>query len=218
MDKIKVLLVDDQEIFLEGLNMLLSKNGKIEIIGSAKDGREAYEMCKWLMPHIVLMDIKMPQMDGVEATRLIKKDFPNVRVLILTTFNDDEYIFEALRYGANGYILKDASPDSIAEAIETLHRGGALIEPDVAAKVIKRFSDMANNNIIIDKDNRLKNLTEREKEIAILVSQGKSNQEIADELYLSLGTVKNHLSNILNKLDLRDRTQLAIFGVKNNMT
>lgn len=218
MNKINVLLADDQEIFLEGLKMLLGSDDRIEVIGCAKDGKRAYEMCKWLTPHVVLMDIKMPEMDGVEATRLIKRDFPGIKILILTTFNDDEYIFEALRYGADGYILKDATPDSIIEAVETLHKGGVLMEPGIAAKVAKKFADMANNSIKVDNDEQINVLTSREKEIVVLVSRGKSNQEIADELFLSLGTVKNHLSNILNKLGLRDRTQLAIFGIKHNMT
>lgn len=218
MNKIKVLLVDDQEIFLEGLKMLLGGGEKIEIVSSAKDGKRAYEICKWLRPNVILMDIKMPEMDGVEATRLIKRDFPDIKILILTTFNDDEYIFEALRYGADGYILKVATPDSIMEAIETIHKGGVLMEPSIAAKVTKKFAHMANHDAHICENEQIDTLTNREKEIVTLVSRGKSNQEIADELFLSLGTVKNHLSNILNKLGLRDRTQLAIFGVKNNMT
>lgn len=152
MNKIKVLLADDQEIFLEGLKMLLGNDDRIEVIGSAKNGKRAYEMCKWLTPHVVLMDIKMPLMDGVEATRLIKRDFPGIKILILTTFNDDEYIFEALRYGANGYILKDATLDSIIEAVETLHKGGALMEPGIAAKVAKKFADMAKLRSILQND------------------------------------------------------------------
>ena len=123
-----------------------------------------------------------------------------------------------MRYGADGYILKDATPDSIIRAVETLYKGGVLMEPGIAAKVAKKFADMANNSITADNNEQINILTGREKEIIALVSQGKSNQEIADELFLSLGTVKNHLSNILNKLDLRDRTQLAIFGIKHNMT
>lgn len=214
---IKVLLVDDQEILTEGLKMILGKEDDINICGIANNGKKAYELCKWNKPHIVLMDIKMPEMNGAKATKLIKQDFPDVKVIVLTTFNDDEYIYEALKNGASGYILKDATPKEIAKAVRTVYNGGALIQPEVASKVISKFSEMAKGNVLWEKDSRVEFLTSREKEICRLVGEGKNNKEISKDLYLSEGTVKNHITKILNKLELRDRTQLAIFAVKNDL-
>ncbi|SHH75092.1 two component transcriptional regulator, LuxR family [Caloranaerobacter azorensis DSM 13643] len=214
---IKVLLVDDQRILTEGLKMILGREKDIRICGVANSGKEAYELCKWNRPDIVLMDIKMPKMNGAEATKLIKRDFPETKVIILTTFNDDEYIYEALKNGASGYILKDATPDEIAEAIRTVYNGGALIQPEVAVKVLNKFSEMAKSKEVRNIDSRVELLTSREKEICRLVGEGKNNKEISKELYLSEGTVKNHITKILNKLELRDRTQLAIFAIKNNL-
>ncbi|KGG80369.1 LuxR family transcriptional regulator [Caloranaerobacter azorensis H53214] len=214
---IKVFLVDDQRILTEGLKMILGREKDIQICGVANSGKEAYELCKWNRPDIVLMDIKMPKMNGAEATKLIKRDFPETKVIILTTFNDDEYIYEALKNGASGYILKDATPDEIAEAIRTVYNGGALIQPEVAVKVLNKFSEMAKSKEVRNIDSRVELLTSREKEICRLVGEGKNNKEISKELYLSEGTVKNHITKILNKLELRDRTQLAIFAIKNNL-
>lgn len=213
---IKVVLVDDQNILTEGLKMILAAQKDIEICGIANNGKEAYEICKWNKPDIVLMDIKMPDVNGVEATRMIKRDFPEIKVIILTTFKDDEYIFDALKYGASGYLLKDASPNEIAEAIRTVNDGGALMQSEVAVKVIDKFSEMAKGNSR-EIDSRVELLTEREIDICKLVGEGKNNREIAEELFLSEGTVKNHMTKILNKLELRDRTQLAIFSIKNDL-
>ncbi|MCT4564406.1 MAG: response regulator transcription factor [Maledivibacter sp.] len=214
---INVLLVDDQEILTEGLKMILGKEDDINICGIANNGKRAYELCKWNKPNIVLMDIKMPEMNGAKATGLIKQDFPDVKVIVLTTFNDDEYIYEALKNGASGYILKDATPREIANAVRTVYNGGALIQPEVASKVISKFSEMAKGNGIRTKDSRAEILTPREKDICRLVGEGKNNKEISKDLYLSEGTVKNHITKILNKLELRDRTQLAIFAVRNDL-
>lgn len=214
---INVLLVDDQVILTEGLKMILSREEDINICGVANDGRKAYELCKWNKPNIVLMDIKMPEMDGAKATKLIKQDFPDIKVIVLTTFNDDEYIYEALKNGASGYLLKDATPQEIAKAVRTVYEGGALIQPEVATKVISKFSEMAKESRCENIDKRVELLTNREKGICRLVGEGKNNKELAKELYLSEGTIKNHITKILNKLGLRDRTQLAIFAVKNNL-
>lgn len=214
---IKVLLVDDQEILTEGLKLILGKEEDISICGVANNGKKAYELCKWNMPHIVLMDIKMPEMDGAKTTKLIKQDFPNIKIIVLTTFNDDEYIYEALKNGASGYLLKDATPQEIANAVRTVYNGGALIQPEVATKVISKFSEMAKGSIAERVDNRVELLTSRERDICRLVGEGKNNKELAKELYLSEGTIKNHITKILNKLELRDRTQLAIFAVKNDV-
>lgn len=214
---IRVLLVDDQDILLEGLKLILGKEKDIEICGTAGNGRKAYELCRLSRPHVVLMDIQMPGVNGVEATSIIRRDFPDVKVIVLTTFNDDDYIYDALKNGASGYLLKNASPSEIAGAIRTVYNGGALIHSEVAVKVIDRFSKLARGNTMKQKDPRVELLTDREIDICRLVGEGKSNREIADELYLSEGTVKNHITRVLVKLDLRDRTQLAVFTIKNDI-
>lgn len=214
---IKVLLVDDQDILVEGLRLILGKDENIEICGTANNGRKAYESCKWNRPDVVLMDIKMPEVNGVEATGMIKRDFPEVRIIVLTTFNDDEYIYDALKNGASGYLLKDASPAEIADAVRTVYNGGALIQSEVAVKVLDKFSELAKGNQKRNADPRAELLTDREIDICRLVAEGKNNREIADELYLSEGTVKNHITKVLIKLDLRDRTQLAVFTIKNDL-
>ncbi|KUO73799.1 MAG: LuxR family transcriptional regulator [Clostridia bacterium BRH_c25] len=214
---IKVLLVDDQDILVEGLKLILGKEEDIQICGTANSGRKAYEACKWNRPDVVLMDIKMPEVNGVEATGLIKKDFPEVGIIVLTTFNDDEYIYDALKNGASGYLLKDASPEEIAKALRTVYNGGALIQSEVAVKVLDKFSELAKGNPEKHSDPRSELLTERETEICRLIAEGKNNKEIADELFLSEGTVKNHITKVLIKLDLRDRTQLAVFTIRNDL-
>ena len=213
---INLIIADDQAILREGLKMMLSKEEAINIVGICKNGREAYDLCRNSRVDIVLMDIKMPIMDGVKGTKIIKRDFPHINIIILTTFNDDEYIFEALKYGASGYLLKDATIDKIVEAIIEVHKGGVLIHPTVAKKVTDRFSQMTKANVDVF-DERVGLLTDRELDICKLVGEGKNNKEIGKELFLSQGTVKNHITNILGKLELRDRTQLAIFAVKNNL-
>lgn len=214
---IKVLLVDDQDILVEGLKLILGKEGDIQICGSANNGLRAYEACQWNTPDVVLMDIKMPLVNGVEATGMIKKEFPKVKILVLTTFNDDEYIYEALKLGASGYLLKDTPPAEIASAIRTVYHGGALIQSEVAVKVIDKFSELAKGTKKKEFDTRAELLTDREVEICKKIAEGKNNKEIACELYLSEGTVKNHITKVLIKLDLRDRTQLAVFTIKNDL-
>lgn len=212
---IKLLLVDDQDILVEGLKLILGMEDDIEICGTASNGKKAYEACKWDRPDVILMDIQMPELNGVEVTSMIKKDFPNVKIIVLTTFNDDQYIYDTLKNGASGYLLKDTSPSEIARAVRTVYNGGALIQSEVAVKVIDKFSQLAKENVDKINDPKVKLLTEREVDICRLIAEGKNNKEIADELYLSQGTVKNHITRILIKLDLRDRTQLAIFTIKN---
>ncbi len=212
---IKVLLVDDQDILIQGLKLILGAEEDIEISGTANNGKKAYEACKWNKPDVVLMDIQMPEVNGVEATAMIKKDFPNIKIIVLTTFNDDQYIYDALKNGASGYLLKDTSPSEIAKAVRTVFNGGALIQSEVAVKVIEKFSQLAKDTVDKPTDPKVELLTEREIEICRLIAEGKSNQEIAEELFLSQGTVKNHITRVLIKLDLRDRTQLAVFTIKN---
>lgn len=214
---IKILLVDDQDILVEGLKLILGKEEDLVICGSAGDGRSAYEACRWNTPDVVLMDIRMPGVNGVDAAAMIKKEFPDIKIIMLTTFNDDEYIYEALKHGASGYLLKDTSPSVIADAIRAVYNGGALIQSEVAVKVLDQFSALAKGKKEARKDPRTEQLTERETDICRLIAEGKNNQEIANELYLSEGTVKNHITRILIKLDLRDRTQLAVFTIKNDL-
>jgi DNA-binding NarL/FixJ family response regulator len=212
---IRVGIVDDQEILRQGMKIILSMQKDMEVVGEGSNGMEGYRLCEAHAVDVLLMDIKMPVMDGVEATRRIRRDFPRTRIIILTTFDEDEFIFEGLKHGASGYLLKDASPEKIVEAIRNVYGGGAQIQPEVAAKVVERLRNM--NESEQSKDPRVENLTERERDIVQLVGEGKNNREIADELFITEGTVKNHISNILVKLELRDRTQLAIFAVKNRL-
>lgn len=212
---IRLLLVDDQDILVEGLKLILGMEDDIEICATANNGKKAYEACKWNRPDVILMDIQMPELNGVELTSMIKNDFPNVKIIILTTFNDDQYIYDTLKNGASGYLLKDTSPSEIARAVRAVYNGGALIQSEVAVKVINKFSQLAKENSDKSNDPKVKLLTEREVDICRLIAEGKNNKEIAEELYLSQGTVKNHITRVLIKLDLRDRTQLAIFTIKN---
>lgn len=212
---IRIGIIDDQEIFRQGMKMILSSQEDIEVVGEGATGLEAYRLCEEHTLDLLLMDIRMPVMDGVEATRRIKRDFPRVRVIILTTFDEDEYIFQALKFGASGYLLKDAPPAKIIEAIREVQSGGALMQPNIAARVVEKFRSMEKDTG--EADPRIKSLSARERDIVQLLGEGKNNREIAGELFITEGTVKNHISSILVKLDLRDRTQLAIFAVKNKL-
>ena len=214
---IKLLLADDQDILTEGLKLILGSEEDIEIVGTADNGRKAYELCRIRKPDLVLMDIQMPEINGVEATAMIKKDFPQIKIIVLTTFNDDEYIYDALKNGTSGYLLKDTSTAEILKAVRTVYKGGALIQSEIAVKVIDKFSQLAQKTEYKYIDPRVELLTDREIEICRLIAEGKSNKEISEELFLSQGTVKNHITKILLKLDLRDRTQLAIFTINNDL-
>lgn len=205
---IKVLIVDDQSLIREGLTMMLSLYDTISIVGEAINGKDALEILKNKEVHLILMDIRMPIMDGVEATRIIKEKYPHIKVLILTTFNEDEYIFEGLKNGADGYLLKDIGSEELVKAIETVYKGNVLLQPDVAKKMISSLSRESLKEYS-NKD-KLKELTKKEYEIALLIGDGKSNKEISETLFITEGTVKNHITKILDKLDLRDRTQLAV--------
>ena len=212
---IRIGIIDDQEIFRQGMKTILSSQEDMEVVGEGATGLEAYRLCEERALDLLLMDIRMPVMDGVEATRRIKRDFPHLRVIILTTFDEDEYIFQALKFGASGYLLKDAPPAKIIEAIREVRGGGALMQPNIAARVVEKFRSMEKDTG--ETDPRIKSLTARERDIVQLLGEGKNNREIAGELFITEGTVKNHISSILFKLDLRDRTQLAIFAVKNRL-
>lgn len=205
----KLIIVDDDGLIRDSLKLLLDLEEDMDVIGTAKNGMEAFELCKKNKPDIVLMDIRMPVMDGVLGTKLIKENFHDVKVVLLTTFKDDEYIREAVINGAEGYILKNQSSDSIIESLRTVFKGNTVFEKDVISSITGMLKE--------EKKKRPSNfnLSEREFEILALIAEGLSNKEIAEKLFLGEGTVRNYITNILEKLDLRDRTQLAIFYLKN---
>lgn len=208
-DMIKILLVDDQQLLIDGLKTILGLEADFRVVGTAEHGQAALDMYRELNPDVVLMDIRMPVLDGVEATRRLIAHDPEARVIILTTFDDDEYVFEGLRAGALGYLLKDVSGDELSQAIRVVSGGGALIEPSVARKVVAEFSRLEGPTEQAGKHLR-EELTERETEVLALLAQGLTNKEISGELYLAEGTVKNYVTSILQKMDVRDRTQAAV--------
>lgn len=212
---IKVLIADDQELIRQSLQIVLDSKENLEVTDAVENGQEVIRSVRENAPDIILMDIRMPKMDGVQCTKIIKENHPEIKIIILTTFDDDEFVYDALKYGASGYLLKGVSMDGLVDAIETVHSGRAMINPDVAAKVVRLFSQMAKGDYTIKvEENAVAELTKAEWKIIREVEKGSSNKEIAEELFLSEGTVRNYLSTILNKLQLRDRTQLAIWAVQ----
>jgi DNA-binding NarL/FixJ family response regulator len=209
MKAIRILLVDDQPLFREGLRTLLSVHPDFEVVGEAGDGEEAIRLVRSLLPSVVLMDLQMPALDGVAATRRLHEEQPDCRVIVLTTFDDDEMVFDGLRAGAVGYLLKDAPSEKLAEAIRVAARGETFLQPSVAAKVVAEFARLTRKTIG-NLPSLTEPLSEREVEILRLIAQGASNREIAGALFLAEGTVKNHVTNILGKLAVRDRTQAAL--------
>jgi DNA-binding NarL/FixJ family response regulator len=207
---IRVLLVDDQALFREGLETLLSVHKDIQVVGQASNGQEAVEVAARVQPDVVLMDVRMPVLDGVGATRLLKEALPQCRVIVLTTFDDDEYVFDALRTGAAGYLLKDVASARLVEAIRATARGESILEPSVAAKVIAEFTRVSSMVPAAQMEQMVEPLSERELEILALIGRGASNKEIAGQLFIAEGTVKNHVTHILGKLGVRDRTQAAL--------
>jgi DNA-binding NarL/FixJ family response regulator len=207
---IRLLLVDDQALFREGLRILLSVHADLEVVGEAADGKEAVELTADLKPDVALMDLRMPVLDGVEATRLIRQEHAQTAVIVLTTFDDDEDVFEALRAGAAGYLLKDVSSEKLVEAIRAAAQGGSFLQPSVAAKVIAEFTRISSQPAKPEAQPLVEPLSEREMEILAIMATGATNREIAGQLYITEGTVKNHVTNILGKLDARDRTQAVV--------
>lgn len=198
---IRVLIADDQKILREGLRALLGMKEDISVVGEAGDGREACELARQTKPDVVLMDIRMPQMDGVEAAKVIKSELPKTAVIMLTTFDDDEYVIKAMTYGASGYLLKDIDSDKLIEAVRDGVNGSIILPGRIAAKITSRFSGSGGASY---------DFSEREKEIIRLLTAGKSNAEIAKALYLSTGTVKNYVSQIYLKLGVKDRANAVI--------
>ena len=213
---INIILVDDQKIVREGIKMILSLEEEINIMDEAENGRQLLEILNDdKLPDVILMDVRMPIMDGVEATKIIKKNYKNIKVIILTTFNEDEYIFDGIKNGADGYILKDAGSDYIINAIKTVYSGNILLDTEVATKVVKAYKVLSTDKQTPSALNKYKEkldlLTQREMDVAKLVAQGKSNKDICNILFLTEGTVKNYLTKIFGKLELNSRTELALF-------
>ncbi|MDP8962511.1 MAG: response regulator transcription factor [Cyanobacteriota bacterium] len=207
---IRVLLVDDQNLIRQGLKALLELEPDLQVVGEGENGQSAIALVETLQPDVVLMDIRMPVMDGVAATREICQQFPATKVLVLTTFDDDQYVAEALRYGAMGYLLKDTPSEELAAAIRSVHKGYTQLGPGLVEKIIAKVPTVAPPPP--SPPPSWDELTPREQEVLRLIAKGASNREIAQLLYISEGTVKNHVTNILNRLNLRDRTQAAIFA------
>lgn len=215
---IKIMVADDQELIRQSLQIVLNSKTDIEVISTAADGQEVIRAVRKEKPDVILMDVRMPKMDGVQCTKIIKENYPEIKIIILTTFDDDEYVYNALKFGASGYLLKGVSMDELENAIKTVYSGRAMINPDIATKVLKLFSQMAQADYTIQVGNRgVEELTKTEWKIIAQVEKGATNKEIAEALKLSDGTVRNYLSTILNKLELRDRTQLAIWAVQSNV-
>lgn len=217
---IKVMIADDQELIRDSLKIVLEQNGDMQVSALASDGQECLELIEQDRPDVILMDVRMPEVDGVQATRIIKEKYPQVSIIILTTFDDDEYVFNALKYGASGYMLKGVSVSELSNAIRTVASGGAMINPEVVTKVVKLFSQMAKKGgsaSTVETLGGAELFSRTERNIALLVGHGLSNKEIADQLSLSEGTVRNGLSSVLSKLGLRDRTQLAIWAVQTGL-
>ncbi len=213
---IRVLLADDQTLIRQGIRLLLEIEEDIEVVGQAANGREALEQVESVRPDVVLMDVRMPEMDGVEATRELGRRFPEVKVIILTTFEDDETVFEGLKAGARGYLLKDISSEDMAAAVRKVAAGEALIEPRLTRKVLAEFTRLATASESHAPAQATAGipvpLTEREKEVLNALAQGLSNREIAEKLVITEGTVKNHVSSLIDKLGVRDRTQAILKG------
>lgn len=210
---IKLIIADDEMLIRTGLKIMLEASGNVEVLALSESGRAAFEACKEYQPDVVLMDIRMPESNGIEGTKLIKEAFPEVKVLIVTTFQDTEYIVEAVQNGASGYLLKDSSPEAILDGIKVAMSGKVVMDTVISEALL--------TNTTVEKpatfDAEKWGLTPREVELIQQVAQGLSNKEIAQTLFLSEGTVKNNISTILSKLELRDRTQLVIFAYENKL-
>jgi NarL family two-component system response regulator LiaR len=212
-DKIKVLIVDDHQVVRQGLHTFLELQDDILVVGEAGDGQTAVEMVPLLNPDVVLMDLVMPRLDGIAATRQIKVMDAAVKVIALTSFTEDDKVFPAIQAGASSYLLKDVSADDLVDAVRAVHRGEARLHPDIARKLMEQVAHQTSH----PGEAQVEEITNRELEVIRLVAQGRSNFEIAQELVISEKTVKTHVSNILAKLNLSDRTQLAIYAIRHGL-
>jgi len=212
MDSISVLIVDDHGVVRQGLQTYLDLMDDIDVVGQAENGIEAIAQTKRLQPNIVLMDLMMPEMDGIEATRQIGSMNPSTKVIVLSSFSDDNKVFSAIRAGASGYLLKDISSIELANAIRAVHKGDPQLHPEIAKKLMNQFVDLEGKPEAISKD-----LTPREIEVLRLIAEGMNNTELAQALFISEKTAKTHVHNILSKLNLADRTQAAIYAYKHGL-
>jgi DNA-binding NarL/FixJ family response regulator len=208
VEAIKILIADDHPVVREGLIAMLSREGDFKVVGEAKDGVEAVNKAKELNPEVVLMDLRMPEMDGVEAMRQIRLTMPDVKFIILTTYSDDDYIFSGIEAGARAYLLKDAPREDLFKAIRSVHRGESLIQPVVASKLLDRFSQLSRRTPSGEE------LSERELEVLCLMAKGAANKEISAELNIAQSTVKTHITNIFQKLGVNDRTEAVTQALK----
>lgn len=209
----KILLCDDQAVIRDGLEMLLQLEKDFQVVGSAQDGFEAMELAEQKFPDLILMDLKMPGMNGIEATREIRKKHPNIKILVLTTYDDDEWVFDAIRAGASGYLLKDTPRQKIIEAIRGTVEGKSFVDPAVVGKLMNQVVSNQTQpaSVLTGK------LTERELDVLRLLAKGMTNTDIAGTLHLSEGTVRNHVSAILEKLGVSDRTQAAVIAIQHGL-
>ncbi|HWG28624.1 response regulator transcription factor [Actinospica sp.] len=215
MSTIRILIVDDQQLLRLGFRMLIEAQPDLEVVGEAGEGAEALRVTGLEQPDVVLMDVRMPGMDGIEATEQIAARFPETRVLVLTTFDLDEYAFAALRAGASGFVLKSIESDELLAAIRTVARGDAVVAPRITRRLLETFAHqlpVGDASAAADADARVARLTQREREVLAEVAQGRSNAEIAERLFLSESTIKTHVGRILPKLGLRDRVQAVVFA------
>jgi len=215
-DQIKVLIVDDQQLVRDGIKALLEIKDDFSIVGTAADGQQALEQLQKTPADVVLMDIRMPGLGGIDATRQIRQSNKDIRIIMLTTFNNDDYIVKAIKAGANGYLLKDIPKDDLAEAIRLAFRGVSQFSSDTIGMLVER-NLLRDNNGSSEPDEELDLLNEKEYEILCMIAEGYSNREIAEELFFTEGTVKNYVSKILNTLHLRDRVQAAIYAVQHHL-
>jgi DNA-binding NarL/FixJ family response regulator len=212
MDKVNILIVDDHTLFRTGVRKMLEAEEDMHVVGEAATGREALEQARQLVPDVILMDIKMPDLDGVTAARTLHREMPHVGIIFVTMFEDDEFIFQGLQAGGRGYILKDAGPETMLRAIHAVAHGESLLGSTVAQKVMRQFSALPGKQTYLFDD-----LTPRELEVLKLVAEGLSNKEIAQELTISEKTVKNHINNIFSKLHVNDRSQAMLYAIRKGL-
>ena len=217
MKSIRIAIIDDQTLMRDGLKTILDLEEDMEVVATAANGREGYEIIKKHKPDVVLMDIRMPELNGVETTKLVKKDYPETVVIILTTFDDDDYIVEALCHGASGYLLKDMHGDKLIQSIRDAYDGSMMIPSNIAIKLASKISNMSSKSMYEGQNINDYDLTEREKDIGCLLIKGYTNKEIANELFISVGTVKNYITNVYSKIGVSNRTAAVLFLKKLNI-